>query len=268
MDHGECAPVGGSVVAGLGEDHDRSSPAIGRVQSIESCGLFDGPGIRMVVFLQGCPLRCRYCHNPDTWDGRIGTEMTVEQVVAKARQFRPFLERRGGGITVGGGEPLLQRRFLRGLLRELKTEGFRTCIDTSGHAPVDVLTREILSYTDLVLLDLKAMPQDHRAVTGRTIDRTLAFLDLLTDLMVPTWIRHVVVPGLTGTPAHGAWMAELLCGRRHVERIELLPFHRMGVSKYERLGLADPLPGIQPPTAAEMAAAAEPLRALGIEVRA
>ena len=240
--------------------------ATARVHSIESCGLFDGPGVRMVVFLQGCLMRCRYCHNPDTWEVRGGTLMEAEALVAQARRFRPFLKR-GGGITVGGGEPMLQRPFLSHFFTKLQAEGFHTCLDTNGYAPDDALTREVLARTNLVILDLKALPEDYPAVTGLPPNRTFGFLDLLTELNIPTWIRHVVVPGLTGSAATTAGLAQRLVGRQNIERIELLPYHRMGVAKYQQLGLRDPLPGVEPPDATYLAAAAAPFLAAGLPLR-
>ncbi len=259
-----------SLVTGVGADgsssHAMDLGQEARVHSVESCGLFDGPGIRMVVFLQGCLMRCRYCHNPDTWELRAGQVMPTADLVARARRFAPFL-RRGGGVTVGGGEPMLQRPFLRTFFTALKAEGFHTCVDTNGYAPDDTLTREVLAATDLVILDLKALPEDYPALTGLQAQRTFAFLDLLTTLGVRTWIRHVVVPGLTGSPATTTGLAERLVGRPNIERIELLPFHRMGVPKYARLGLEDPLPGVLPPDADVLAAAGRPFLDRGLPLR-
>ena len=233
------------------------------VHSLESCGLFDGPGIRLVVFLQGCQMRCTYCHNPDTWTMKGGTVMPVAELLAKARRFAPFIKRKGG-VTVGGGEPLLQRPFLAEFFAALQAEGFHTALDTNGYAPDDDLTRRVLAHSNLVILDLKALPEDYPVVTGVAPERTFRFLDLLTEMNVPTWIRHVVVPGLTGGPVTATGLARKLVGRRNVQRIELLPYHRMGVAKYHEMHLADPLPGVAPPDAAYLAAAAAPFLALGL----
>lgn len=256
----EQEPAGGVLVA------PPEAGAMARVHSIESCGLFDGPGVRMVVFLQGCQMRCRYCHNPDTWELPGGTVMQESDLVARARRFAPYIRRRGG-VTVGGGEPLLQRHFLARYFRDLQAEGFHTALDTNGYAPDDALTRQVLASTNLVILDLKALPQDYPSVTGLSGVRTFGFLDLLTALDIPTWIRHVVVPGLTGSAATAAGLAQRLAGRRNIERVELLPYHRMGLAKYAQMGLQDPLPGTEPPDAAYLAAAAEPFRAAGLPLQ-
>ena len=168
----------------------------GRIHSIESMGLVDGPGIRVVVFFQGCALRCKYCHNPDTWAPNLGDEYTAEELVAKIKRFKPYFEKSGGGVTFSGGDPLRQPEFLVEVLKLCKEEGISTCLDTSGYGFGDY--DEILKYTDLVLYDVKDITREgYKNVTLMEIDETLNFLEAMKRNNTKMWIRHVVVPGLT-----------------------------------------------------------------------
>lgn len=214
---------------------------IGYIHSMESMGLVDGPGIRCVVFLQGCHLRCRYCHNPDTWalpdsPGCTCQQMTPQQLVQRVSRFRTYFSRSGGGVTFSGGEPLMQPEFLSETLALCKEAGIHTCIDTAGvgHGQYD----EILQHTDLVLYDVKHYtPDGYRAITGRDMDETQRFVEALRRANVPLWVRHVVVPDLTDSEQHLQGLSDYLHTLPNVQRVELLPYHTLGAHKYQTLGL-------------------------------
>jgi pyruvate formate lyase activating enzyme len=226
----------------------------GFIHSIESCGTVDGPGLRYVVFTQGCLLRCQYCHNADTWEIGKGKEMTVEEIITDLKTYLPFIEASGGGITVSGGEPLLQMDFLIELFKECKKIGIHTAIDSSGGCYTTEETfqqklNELLLYTDLVLLDLKHIDEKkHRKLTGRTNQQILQFARLLSEKQVPVWIRHVLVPTVTDDPEDLRRLAAFIHNLDNVEKIEILPYHKLGVYKWKTLGLSYPLEGIEPPS--------------------
>lgn len=218
----------------------------GRIHSMESMGLVDGPGIRTVVFLQGCALRCQYCHNPDTWAAESAAcqQMTAEELVRRLCRFRPYYGSEGG-VTFSGGEPLLQREFLLEALPACQKAGIHTCLDTAGCGVGSY--EEILLNTDLVLLDIKhETPEGFQAVTGRSPDEFHKFLDSLQRMGTPIWLRHVVVPGLTDDVEHLEGLRRFAAGIQNVQRIELLPYHTLGVHKYQILGLPYPLEGVPP----------------------
>ena len=205
----------------------------GYIHSMESMGLVDGPGVRAVVFLQGCPLRCRYCHNPDTQCGG-GRPVEDGTLVRRLLRFRSYFDRSGGGVTFSGGEPLAQPDFLLACLRRLKAEGVHTCLDTSGAGRG--IYGEILAHTDLVLYDVKHHePAGYKAVTGGDMAATLDFVEAVRRAGTPMWVRHVVVPGLTDSRAHLEGLRAYVDTLPHVERVELLPFHKLGAHKYEAL---------------------------------
>lgn len=215
----------------------------GRIHSIESMGLVDGPGIRVVVFFQGCALRCKYCHNPDTWSHNDGTEYTPEELVNKISRFRPYFENSGGGVTFSGGDPLRQPEFLLEVLKLCKQKGINTCLDTSGYGFGDY--DEILKYTDIVLFDVKDItPEGYKNVTYMDIDQSLEFLDAMKRNNTKMWIRHVVVPGLTDGEEHIKAFNEYIKDIPNVEKVELLPYHLLGVNKYESLGIEYKLKGV------------------------
>ncbi len=226
----------------------------GRIHSIETSGMVDGPGIRFVVFMQGCLLRCQYCHNPDTWTIGKGQLVTVQELVEEIRGYLPFLQFSGGGVTVSGGEPLLQADFLLTLFRALKRElGVHTAIDSSGgcfsrRGHFFETLQLLMQHTDLVLLDLKQIdPQKHLDLTGKPNDHILDFARFLSETNIPVWIRHVLVPGLTDDEADLRKLAGFIKTLRNVERVEVLPYHEMGKYKYEQLGMKYPLAQIKPP---------------------
>ena len=218
----------------------------GRIHSFESFGTVDGPGIRFVVFLQGCPLTCAYCHNPDTQPLTGGKQMAAEQVIADAIRYRAFL--RGGGITVTGGEPLCQPEFVAELFALAKQNGLHTCLDTSGicFAPGTVSKiDEVLRYTDLVMLDVKHTDeQAHKSLTGASNAPVLAFARYLAEKRVETWIRTVVVPGVTDQTEHAENLGKLIAELPNVTALDVLPYHTLGVEKYRTLGRTYALEGV------------------------
>ena len=224
---------------------------LGRVHSLETMGTVDGPGIRLVVFVQGCPMRCAYCHNPDTWDVHAGSAVSVERIVELFEGNRQFY--RSGGVTVSGGEPLLQPEFVGDLFGELHASPHgrvHTCLDTSGGA-YDPARPErfsrLLDECDLVLLDVKhADPDAHRELVGMAPERVLAFGDELCRRKIPAVIRHVVVPGWTDAEEECTRLGELIAPWTNVVGLEMLPYHTMGVAKYEALGVPYRLEGVEP----------------------
>ena len=212
----------------------------GRVSSLQSLGTVDGPGLRYVIFLQGCPLRCVYCHNPETWDPAGGTEYAPEELVEKVLRCRSYFGEQGG-VTVSGGEPLLQAPFVTELFRQLKEAGIHTALDTSGAGDLKQAA-QVLDWTDLVLLDLK-FPDEagYRRYCRGSWAQTQAFAALAGEKRVPLWVRHVVVPGLNDSLEDLRAIkaqAESLPG---FQKLEWLPFHNMCLEKYQQLGLPFPL---------------------------
>jgi pyruvate formate lyase activating enzyme len=220
----------------------------GTVHSWDLATAVDGPGTRFVVFTAGCPLRCLYCHNPETRFARCGRRVTVDEVVAEISKYRRFISVAGGGVTVSGGEPLLQPEFTGALLHAVKDMGLHTALDTSGFLG-DRASDALLADTDLVLLDVKSWdPTTYRHVTGGEVGPTLRFARRLADLGKPMWIRFVLVPGLTDDPANVAGVATFTASLGPaVERVDVLPFHKMGASKYEALGIPFLLAGTPTP---------------------
>lgn len=224
---------------------------VGHVHSIESFGTVDGPGVRLVVFLQGCPMRCKYCHNPDTWNMTGGTEMTVSQIMALYEKNRGFYSR--GGITVTGGDPLVQIEFVTELFSAAAHRGIHTCLDTSGitfHPDrPEVIERfdKLMSVTDLVMLDIKHIdPQGHKELTGQPLEPILAFARYLDDKAVLVWIRHVVVPGITYDQNELYKLGRFIGTLHNVKALDVLPYHDMGKIKYENLGIDYPLKDTKP----------------------
>lgn len=211
----------------------------GCIHSFQSMGAVDGPGLRYVVFLQGCPLRCVYCHNPDTWEFEGGFSTSPREVLKKILRYRPYLK--NGGVTVTGGEPLSQPEFTEELFRLLKEEGFHTALDTSGIGSLSS-AKKVLSYTDLVLADVKFLTaDDYRRYCRGDFEQVLQFLDLTRSMKIPLWIRRVVVPGLNDTPEHIHDLISFLTDYDNVEKVELLPFRKLCLEKYERLDIPFPL---------------------------
>ena len=244
---------------------ENTDHTVGYVHSLQSMGAVDGPGIRFCVFLQGCPLRCMYCHNPDTWlvevhdtDGaapgvrdnsscmkRLGTPYTAEELVKKILRYKPYFAN-GGGVTVSGGEPLVQAEFVTELFTLLHENGVHTCLDTSGNFPEDIKDiapigdkyDRLLGVTDLVICDIKITTEkDYRESTGGSLKKVQYFLDMVTKHAVPLWVRHVVVPGYTDSAEEVEAMADIARSYPTLEKIELLPFHKLCIPKYEALGI-------------------------------
>ena len=199
----------------------------GKLHSFESCGTVDGPGIRFIVFTQGCPLRCKYCHNPDTWKMKDAKyERTTDFVMNEILKYRGFFAN-NGGVTVTGGEPLMQPDFVEELFMKCKKEGIHTALDTSGYI-FDERVKEVLKYTDLVLLDIKCMnSNEYKELTGVDLDPTLKFAKYLSDIGKPMWIRHVLVPGITDRDEYLENLADFVKELKSVEKVEILPFHKM-----------------------------------------
>jgi pyruvate formate lyase activating enzyme len=217
---------------------------VGYINKIETFATVDGPGIRTLFFLSGCLLRCLYCHNPETWQQASGIQMDTDKLLALVKRYKPYYGD-VGGVTFSGGEPLMQAIYLNEALKKLKSAGFNTCLDTSGYSRSPLLT-EILSHTDLVIYDIKAAnPELYKKITGQDMQVTSDFLELAQSLEVKFWIRQVVVPGLNDTIENIDESAKLIASIKNVEKIELLPYHTLGESKYKKLDYEYPLEGVE-----------------------
>lgn len=239
----------------------------GRIHSVESFGSADGPGVRYIVFLKGCNMRCQYCHNPDTWAKDGGELMTPEEVLKKALRYKTYWKEKGG-ITVSGGEALLQIDFVTELFRLAKEKGVNTCLDTSGNPfsleePFKSKFDELMKYTDLFMLDIKHMDDAaHRKLTGQTNQNILEMAAYLSDHGKAMWIRHVLVPGITTEEDELHRLRSFLDILKTVERVEVLPYHTLGVFKWKELGIPYQLEGVDPPTKEQIDRAKEILGAL------
>ena len=243
------------------------SEITGRIHSVESFGSADGPGVRYIVFLKGCNMRCQYCHNPDTWAKDGGELMTPEEVLKKALRYKTYWKEKGG-ITVSGGEALLQIDFVTELFRLAKEKGVNTCLDTSGNPfsleePFKSKFDELMKYTDLFMLDIKHMDDAaHRKLTGQTNQNILEMAAYLSDHGKAMWIRHVLVPGITTEEDELHQLRSFLDTLKTVERVEVLPYHTLGVFKWKELGIPYQLEGVDPPTKEQIDRAKEILGAL------
>lgn len=267
------------VAAGLGSDNAldelarpelmeaRRTGDIALVHSWELVTAVDGPGTRMTMFLTGCPLRCQYCHNPDTMEMRTGTLERVEDVVKRIKRYKPVFRASQGGLTISGGEPLFQIAFTRRVLKAVHDAGIHTAIDTSGFLGAR-LTDEDLENIDLVLLDVKSGDEEtYRKVTGRQLAPTITFGDRLSKIDKPVWIRFVVVPGLTDSPENVQNVANIVARwTNNVQRVEVLPFHNMGADKWHELGMKYNLEDTKPPKKEDVEKIRNVFRAKGLEV--
>ena len=229
----------------------------GYIHSVYNGGMVDGIGIRSVVFLSGCPLRCLYCHNPDSWAKTGGEQRTVDDVVDEVQKYVSFHKASGGGVTFTGGEPFAQSKFLISLLESCKDRGIHTALDTSGYTRPEN-ARQALKYTDLLMLDIKAFnPETYEKVTGVKIDRTLEMLKISQEMNVPTWIRYVLVPGLTDNMQELKELAEYLRQYSNVKKVDVLPFHKEGEYKWQGREVEYQLTKTPPPSPAMLEAARE-----------
>lgn len=216
-----------------------------KVHSVESFGTVDGPGIRFVLFLQGCHLQCKYCHNRDTWDMSSGEYKSIDDIFEKILRYKNYINLSGGGVTVTGGEPLLQVKFLIELFKKLKKANIHTCIDTSGMINITEDIKEVLKYTDLVLLDIKHINDEKcKKLVGFSNKQELEFAQYLNDHHIKMWIRQVLIPGYTDDEQDLKDLKEFIGTLKTVEKVQVLPYHSMGRYKWEKLGLKYELDGV------------------------
>lgn len=224
-----------------------------RVHSFESFGTVDGPGIRFVMFLQGCSLKCKYCHNRDTWNHCGGTEYSLEEILTKIEKYKNYFKPSGGGVTISGGEPLLQVKFLLELLPILKQDDIHVAIDTSGSFDLTENIKKVIDLADLFLLDIKCINDEIcKELTGVSNKQELAFAEYLNSIHKPMWIRQVLVPGITDHEEDLLKLREFIASLSNVEKVEILPYHDMGRFKWEQLGLKYELDGVPAATSEDV----------------
>ncbi|MCM2680860.1 pyruvate formate lyase 1-activating protein [Echinimonas agarilytica] len=240
----------------------------GRVHSVETCGTVDGPGIRYIVFMQGCLMRCKYCHNRDTWDVDAGQEMTVEEIMTELLSYRHFIEASDGGITASGGEATLQAEFVTELFKACQKEGIHTCLDTNGFVRhhSDAI-EHLLDVTDLVMLDLKQMDDaKHIDLTKVSNRHAKEFALRLAERNQKTWLRYVVVGGYTDDVASAEELADFILPMKNIERVELLPYHELGKHKWEAMGEPYELTEVHPPSKETMETICDVFKSRGLNV--
>jgi pyruvate formate lyase activating enzyme len=241
--------------------------SFGYCHSYETSSRYDGPGLRLVLFLSGCLLRCSYCHNPDTWHLKDGTYVSIDQVLRRIGDFAPSIQALGGGLTISGGEPMVQLAFTKRILAGARRIGLHTAIQTSGFLG-DRADESFLSEVDLVLLDIKSSdPETYRRTTGRDIAPTLRFAERLAALSKPVWIRFTLVPGETDDPANVDGIARFVAPMKNVQWVEVQPFHQMGSFKWKAIGLEYKLENTQPPSRDLVNRVIEQFRAAGCQAR-
>ncbi len=231
----------------------------GRINSFESLGAVDGPGIRFVIFMQGCPLKCKYCHNRDTWNINDAKEIvTVDEMINKIIRYKPYIVASNGGVTVSGGEPLLQLNFVTQLFKELQKLNIHTALDTAGSIPINDKIEELLKYTNLVILDIKHIDDEKaKNLTSLSNKNNLDFARYLDEHHIPVWIRQVLVPGYTDDENDLRKLKAFIDTLSNVERTEILPYHKLGEYKWEALGEKYPLQGVEAPSKEEIQKAKE-----------
>ncbi|MCR8745529.1 pyruvate formate-lyase-activating protein [Romboutsia lituseburensis] len=238
----------------------------GRIHSIETFGTVDGPGIRFILFMQGCPLRCKYCHNRDTWDAKGGKEYTTDEIINQALKYSSYMKFSGGGITASGGEATLQPEFLTELFAKAKKNNIHTCLDTSGFVDIETVD-PILDNTDLVLLDLKHMVEEKsKDLVGVGIEKTLKLAKHLDERNIPVWIRHVLVPGVTDDVENLEKIGQFVSTLNNVDRLELLPYHTLGVHKWENMGIDYQLKDTPDATSEDIEKAKQIIEKFGVKV--
>jgi len=241
--------------------------AFGWVHSYETGSTVDGPGIRIVLFMSGCLLRCQYCHNPDTWHLKDGTRVELAQAIRRLGEFAPMLRAMGGGLTISGGEPLVQIGFTRGMLAAAKRMGLHTAIETSGFLGARA-DDAYLGNLDMVILDIKSGDAEtYRRLTGKELEPTLRFAERLAAMGKPVWVRFVLAPGLADAPDNIAAVAHFVAPMKNVEWVEVLPFHQMGAFKWKSLAVEYQLDKTPPPSEAQVGAALEIFRRAGCRAR-
>jgi len=246
---------------------DRTETATyGYIHSIETCGTVDGPGIRFVIFTAGCPLRCLYCSNPDCRYSENGKRVSVDQLMEEIQKYTSYMRASGGGVTVSGGEPLSQHQFVAEIFQRCHALGIHTALDTSGCFGLHGV-KPVIAAADLVLLDIKSFdPEIYQQVTGVPLEPTLILARYLSQIGKPTWIRFVLVPGLTDAPHNIEGLADFVATLKNVEKVEVLPFHKMGEYKWEQLGYEYQLKETQPPTPEQVEAVQAIFRSRSIKV--
>ena len=247
--------------------HEDDEGVAGYVHSYETSSRYDGPGLRLVLFLSGCLLRCSYCHNPDTWHLKDGTHVSSSHVIDRLAQFVPILKSLGGGLTISGGEPMVQLAFVQRILSAAKQMGLHTAIETSGYLGARA-HEKFLSSVDLVLLDIKSGdPETYYLATGRELAPTLRFAERLAAMGKPAWVRFTLVPGLTDDPANVEKIARFVAPMKNVEWVEVQPFHQLGAFKWKAMNLDYKHAETQPAAPALVSRAIEQFRAAGCRVR-
>jgi pyruvate formate lyase activating enzyme len=243
-----------------------SKSTLGYIHSVETCGTVDGPGIRFVVFTTGCPLRCLYCANPDCRHIENGKQTSVDELIAEIQKYTSYMKASGGGVTISGGEPLFQPDFVKEIFKRCKELGIHTALDTSGFCKLEV-AQPVLEFVDLVLLDIKSFDKaTYRTVTSVSIEPTLALAKYLSDINKPIWIRYVLVPGLTDETQNVEGLADFVATLKNVEKLEVLPFHKMGEYKWEELGYEYKLKDTPTPTSEQVKKAIDIFKNRGITV--
>lgn len=230
----------------------------GYIHSFETFGTVDGPGIRFVAFMQGCPLQCKYCHNRDTWEIGTGKQYEVDEVLDKVLRCKPYIDSSNGGFTASGGEPLLQSKFLTEVFKKLKENNIHTAIDTAGSLQINEDIKELLKHTDLVILDIKHI-DDEKCInlTGMSNKNELDFAKYCSENNIKMWIRQVLVPGYTDNEADLKKTREFIDSLKTVEKVEVLPYHDLGKFKWNEMGLEYPLEGVKSPTEEQIKKAEE-----------
>ncbi|KAF3890546.1 MULTISPECIES: pyruvate formate-lyase-activating protein [Nostocales] len=243
-----------------------SNSSLGYIHSVETCGTVDGPGIRFVIFTTGCPLRCLYCANPDCRHIEDGKLTSVDELIVEIQKYTSYMKASGGGVTLCGGEPLFQPDFVKEILKRCKELGIHTALDTSGFCELEI-AKPVLEFVDLVLLDIKSFDRaTYKKVTSVSIEPTLALAKYLSDINKPVWIRYVLVPGLTDETQNVEGVANFVATLKNVEKLEVLPFHKMGEYKWEQLGYEYKLKDTLPPTPEQVKKAVDIFKSRGIAV--